>query len=105
MCLPLLRCSCTADSAQLSPTPCPARPALCTQHLTPLPPPRAAAAADNGKVYDVTQYMAQGRHPGGNRVIVPYCGADATDAFDRAHRSPQAAQDQEQCCYIGPLLA
>jgi len=31
-------------------------------------------------VYDVTTYIDQ--HPGGARRIIPYCGADATTAFD-----------------------
>lgn len=34
----------------------------------------------NNKVYDVTSYL--GQHPGGSGTITPYCGKDATQAFD-----------------------
>lgn len=34
----------------------------------------------NNKVYDVTSYLSQ--HPGGARTITPYCGKEATNAFD-----------------------
>ncbi len=32
-----------------------------------------------GSVYDVTQYLQL--HPGGQAIVLPYCGADATTAF------------------------
>lgn len=34
----------------------------------------------NNDVYDVTNYM--NTHPGGTGQIIPYCGKDATNAFD-----------------------
>jgi cytochrome b involved in lipid metabolism len=34
----------------------------------------------SGKVYNITNFLDQ--HPGGADVILPYCGKDATQAFD-----------------------
>jgi cytochrome b involved in lipid metabolism len=34
----------------------------------------------NGNVYDVTQHLIN--HPGGANQIIPYCGQDATAAYD-----------------------
>ncbi|MFA5030644.1 MAG: cytochrome b5-like heme/steroid binding domain-containing protein [Patescibacteria group bacterium] len=34
----------------------------------------------NNKVYDVSSYLTS--HPGGSATIIPYCGKDATVAFD-----------------------
>lgn len=34
----------------------------------------------SSKVYNVTNFLDQ--HPGGSDVILPYCGKDATQAFD-----------------------
>ena len=34
----------------------------------------------SGKVYDVTQYLQL--HPGGRAIILPFCGKEATAAFD-----------------------
>lgn len=33
----------------------------------------------SGKVYDVTSYF--GQHPGGDSMMAPTCGTDATDAY------------------------
>ena len=33
------------------------------------------------KVYDVTEYLERGRHPGGEDVMMEYLGYDATMAF------------------------
>jgi len=49
----------------------------------------------NKTAYDVTSYLAS--HPGGADTIIPYCGKDATQAYDeikggRGH-STRAAQD------------
>ena len=33
------------------------------------------------KVYDVTEYLERGRHPGGEDVMIEYLGYDATMAF------------------------
>ena len=33
------------------------------------------------KVYDVTEYLERGRHPGGEDVMMEYLGFDATMAF------------------------
>lgn len=39
----------------------------------------------NGKVYDVTEYLAQGLHPGGNASIVMNAGTDSTEDFEAVH--------------------
>lgn len=59
----------------------------------------------NGKVYDVTNYL--NFHPGGPETIIPYCGRDATQAFNtmggRGHpHSPRAYMLLSQF-YIGDL--
>jgi cytochrome b involved in lipid metabolism len=38
----------------------------------------------NNTVYDVTTFLAE--HPGGAAVIIPYCGKEATRAFDTQDR-------------------
>jgi cytochrome b involved in lipid metabolism len=37
--------------------------------------------AINGKVYDVTEFIAGGKHPGG-AAVVQGCGMDATELFE-----------------------
>lgn len=39
-----------------------------------------------GKVYDITPFF--GSHPGGDAVMLPYCGADATVAFNTKGKIP-----------------
>ena len=38
----------------------------------------------NGNVYDVSKFLSQ--HPGGEAEIIPYCGKEATKAFDTQGR-------------------
>lgn len=38
----------------------------------------------NNNVYDVTSFLAE--HPGGASTIIPYCGKEATKAFDTQDR-------------------
>ncbi len=57
-----------------------------------------------GKVYNVTEFIPM--HPGGESTIIPYCGQDATVAFDTkggrgAHS--QNAQNLLASYYIGNL--
>lgn len=52
----------------------------------------------NDVVYDITDYLSQ--HPDGGEIMIPYCGADATEAYDtKAGRgkphSARANQDLE----------
>jgi cytochrome b involved in lipid metabolism len=58
----------------------------------------------SGRVYDVTGFIPM--HPGGESTIVPYCGQDATVAFDtkggRGSYS-QNAQNILASYYIGDL--
>jgi len=54
----------------------------------------------NNKAYNVTSYL--GAHPGGVATIAPYCGKDATQAFqDQGHSS--YANSLLASYYIGPL--
>ena len=39
----------------------------------------------DNKVYDVTDYLASGAHPGGNEVLLKYAGSDATKSFTDVH--------------------
>lgn len=60
----------------------------------------------SSKVYDVTNYL--NIHPGGPGQIIPYCGKDATDAFDTKNRNPsqphsQTASGLLAAYYIGDL--
>jgi cytochrome b involved in lipid metabolism len=41
----------------------------------------------NNKIYDVSQYLEFNLHPGENATITPYCGKEATMAFDTKDRS------------------
>jgi cytochrome b involved in lipid metabolism len=58
----------------------------------------------NNKIYNVTDYVAM--HPGGIETIIPYCGKDATVAFDtkggRGSHS-QNAQNLLTNYYVGNL--
>lgn len=58
----------------------------------------------NNRVVNVTPYLTTNRHPGGNAVIVRYCGKDATGAFNSAHRTGPAVAQQE-AYMIGTLAA
>jgi len=58
----------------------------------------------NNKVYDVTSFL--GAHPGGAGTITPYCGKEATQAFEtkdigRPHSSRAASMLNDY--YVGDL--
>ncbi|MFA6272319.1 MAG: cytochrome b5-like heme/steroid binding domain-containing protein [Patescibacteria group bacterium] len=58
----------------------------------------------NNKVYDVTDYLRS--HPGGQAIVLPYCGKDATQAFDtKAGQGShsQNAIEQLGALYVGDL--
>ncbi len=61
----------------------------------------------NGKVYDVTQFL--GSHPGGAEIMLPYCGQEATQAFDtkggRGNGHSGGAQDLLNAFYVGDFKA
>lgn len=38
-----------------------------------------------GNVYDLTEYVAQQRHPGGQNQLLSGCGNEVTEVFDRIH--------------------
>lgn len=55
-------------------------------------------------VYDVSEFLSE--HPGGAEQIAPYCGKDATEAFNtRGGEGPHsaAAQSLKQTYLIGTL--
>lgn len=39
----------------------------------------------SGHIYDITPFF--GSHPGGDAIMLPYCGQDATTAFDTKDKS------------------
>jgi hypothetical protein len=58
----------------------------------------------SSKVYDVSAYL--GSHPGGRGAITPYCGKEATHAFetkDRGEDHSQRAWNHLDSCYVGDL--
>ena len=40
----------------------------------------------DGHIYDISTYF--GSHPGGDALLLKYCGADATEAFNTKDREP-----------------
>ena len=40
-----------------------------------------------GKVYDITEYIKSYSHPGDNETMTPYCGKEATNAFETKDKS------------------
>jgi len=59
-----------------------------------------------GKVYNVTPFIASGMHPGGDAILLG-CGKDATSIFNKRPRSgtphSQKARENLQNFYIGML--
>lgn len=57
------------------------------------------------QVFNVTQFLSE--HPGGINMIMPYCGKEATAAFQSKGGSggthSQSAQSLKQSYYIGDL--
>merc|ERR1712217_446605 len=46
----------------------------------------------NGKVYDLTQYLSSGQHPGGKDILVEWAGKDASEQFNMIH--PESALNE-----------
>lgn len=46
----------------------------------------------NNNVYDVSSYL--GQHPGGASTIIPYCGKEATHAFDTQDRGSRGGHSR-----------
>lgn len=62
----------------------------------------------NKKVYDVSKYLGLDIHPAGSGAIIPYCGKDATVAFETRNKpTPQPhsgnAQNILNDYYIGDI--
>ena len=59
----------------------------------------------NNKVYDVTKFISD--HPGGVAQIIPYCGKEATKAFDtqggRGRPHSPTADEMLKDYFIGNL--
>jgi len=51
----------------------------------------------DGVVYDVTQYISDNKHPGGNATLIPFLGLDCSEAFHAVGHSPAAQPDLEAC--------
>ncbi len=62
----------------------------------------------NGKIYDVSKYLEFGLHPGASDTITPYCGKEATNAFEtKDKKKPKShsgkAWDMLNDYYVGDL--
>jgi cytochrome b involved in lipid metabolism len=57
--------------------------------------------AVNGKVYDVTTWIA--RHPGGQAAILSICGKDGSAAFNDQHGGQARPASELASFYIGTL--
>lgn len=55
-----------------------------------------------GNVYDLTDYVAEGRHPGGQSSLISGCGQEVTESFDRIHST--RAKDMLEQYQIGHLI-
>lgn len=58
------------------------------------------------KIYDVTSYLSD-QHPGGAETITPYCGKEATNAFetkDAGSPHSNAAWSMLDAYYVGDLV-
>ncbi len=53
------------------------------------------------KVYDVSEYL--GSHPAGRATITPYCGKEATHAFEAVNHS-RIARSHLDSIYLGDLV-
>ncbi|KAI9330291.1 putative acyl-CoA dehydrogenase [Obelidium mucronatum] len=60
----------------------------------------SAFIAVDGQVYDVTSFLDG--HPGGKRVLLPFLGKDASDAFKLYH-SPVSVLHKYKQLVVGPL--
>jgi cytochrome b involved in lipid metabolism len=58
-------------------------------------------SAINGKVYDLTDWIA--KHPGGAGNIIKICGKDGSSAFSGQHGSNNSAQAQLAEFYLSDL--
>lgn len=59
--------------------------------------------AVDGKVYDVSPFIALGMHKAGVDVIINNCGKDATVAFTKAHEGKSLPTETLAKYYIGML--
>lgn len=55
------------------------------------------------KVYDITAFLWN--HPGGQEVLLPWAGKDATEAFATAHKRPVNEQRWLRYNQVGTLAA
>ncbi|GMM31375.1 Irc21 protein [Martiniozyma asiatica (nom. inval.)] len=53
------------------------------------------------KIYNITDYIDY--HPGGAKILLAYCGKDATDAFMKYHRWVNADRMLD-ACFLGFLV-
>jgi cytochrome b involved in lipid metabolism len=55
----------------------------------------------NGKVYDVTKFLAE--HPGGKKVLLNVAGQDATKQFESLHK-PETLRKYGPSLLIGEIV-
>ena len=57
----------------------------------------------NGKVYDITKFIEEDLHPGGNYILISKAGEDVTQAINDIGHSKEAF-DMMNIYYIGDLI-
>jgi hypothetical protein len=68
----------------------------------PMPQERAGLWISlHGGVFDITSFLRG--HPGGQQVMLSYCGGDATAAFDEVGHSRKAMDIALRRCILGLL--
>lgn len=92
---------------QISTTPKVTSPAAATTTFTVADVAKHNSSSDcwliiNNNVYDVTSFL--GDHPGGAYTIIPYCGMEATRAFDTKDRGPNDGHSAQATQMLGDYL-
>ncbi|KAM0752584.1 hypothetical protein T439DRAFT_354078 [Meredithblackwellia eburnea MCA 4105] len=57
----------------------------------------------HSKVYDITNFLKEGAHPGGDAILLKYAGKDATEAFEPLHPGGVLAKFLAQEDHLGPV--
>lgn len=84
-----------------SPVPTPSKPALTKSEVSKHSTQNNCYIIINNKVYDISNYF--GSHPGGDSIMLGYCGAEASTIFSAIHSN--FAWDLLSKYLIGNLVA
>merc|ERR1712039_939114 len=53
----------------------------------------------NGRVYNLTQYLSSGQHPGGKAILLEWAGKDVSEEFNAVH-PPNALNELSEDAFI-----